>query len=50
MPKKKEHSVPRTSKYKNHKFLNPDGSVDGERLLRLVNETPGVMDLMIVTS
>lgn len=47
MPKKREPSVPRTSRYKNHKFMNPDGSVDGERLLRLVRETPGVLDLII---
>jgi len=47
MPKKREPSVPRTSRYKNHKFMNPDGSVDGEKLLRLVQQTPGAMDLMV---
>jgi hypothetical protein len=29
------------SRYENHAYINPDGTVDGEKLLNIVRETPG---------
>jgi hypothetical protein len=45
-PKRKTHAQP-TNRYENHLFLNPDGSVDGERLLTLLRQTPGAFDLIV---
>jgi hypothetical protein len=49
MPKKKSPLVPTTpSPYENHAYLNPDGSVDGEKLLSIVRRMPGGFALMIL--
>jgi hypothetical protein len=37
-------------RYKNHAYINPDGTVDGERLLKLVSDAPGGLDLIILNS
>lgn len=37
-----------TNRYKNHAYMNADGSVNGERLLAIVNRSPGVFELIMV--
>jgi hypothetical protein len=44
---RKGRPTPKT-KYPNHAFMNPDGSVDGERLLALVNRSPGGFELIML--
>jgi hypothetical protein len=44
--KRKAHVQP-TNRYNNHLYLNPDGSVDGEKLLALLRKTPGAFDLIV---
>jgi hypothetical protein len=53
MAKKKTALVPSrktipTPRYRNHAYINPDGSVDGERLLKLVSKAPGAFELMML--
>lgn len=55
MPKaKKSHAlVParkESSRYENHAYINPDGTVDGERLLSLVRDAPGAFDLIMLNA
>jgi hypothetical protein len=37
-----------TQRYKDHAYFNSDGSINGERLLAIVNSTPGAFDLIIL--
>ena len=54
MPKKKKAALATTSavappyRYKDHAYLNPDGSVDGEKLLSIVRRMPGGFDVMML--
>src|SRR3712207_8287436 len=34
-------------RFKNHLYLNPDGSVNGEKLFKIVHDAPGGMDVII---
>jgi hypothetical protein len=45
-PKRKAHAQP-NNRFDNHSYLNPDGSVDGEKLLTLLRQTPGAFDLIL---
>jgi hypothetical protein len=53
MPKKKTalapHQKAALSPYQNHAYINPDGTVDGEKLLNIVRKTPGAFDLIIAS-
>ena len=53
MPKAKKASVPvrkESSRYENHAYINPDGTIDGERLLNLVSNAPGAFDLIMLNA
>jgi hypothetical protein len=55
MPKAKKGRVvapasKEVARYKNHAYLNPDGTVNGEKLLSIVNDAPGVFDLIMLNA
>lgn len=55
MPKtKKSRALVPTSKettrYQNHAYINPDGTVDGEKLLNIVRNSPGAFDLILLNA
>ena len=53
MPKKTDLQIdisnPAT-RFTGHAYLNPDGSVNGEKLLSIVNRTPAAFELMMLNS
>jgi hypothetical protein len=47
MSEEKKPSTPALiRRYRNHAYLNPDGTVDGERLLNVVKNAPGAFNLI----
>jgi hypothetical protein len=38
----------KSQRYKNHAYFNADGTVDGEKLLAIVNNAPGAFDLIML--
>jgi len=52
MPRKKQPLVPAPTvgRYKNHRYMNPDGTVNGEKLLGIVRSMPGGFALMLLNA